>query len=97
MKTSRKFLSAAALAAAVLLATPMAANAVTVSKGGGTWTYSAEAKNLYSQYQHHSRTHKATVENLSQRHSSGWRPKGVLATAALSASLFGNKAYWDVI
>ncbi len=85
----------AALTVAKTVAISAPASATVVSVGGGTWDYGASATDVWSYYNHASKTHKSSVVNSRGTKTSGWKVKGVQSLASQQASLTGNHAYWD--
>ncbi|TFC48916.1 lactococcin 972 family bacteriocin [Cryobacterium shii] len=97
-------LSSMAVATALVLSGAMAASATTTYPEGGTWNYGVRSGGIYgsggqvySEYQHTSRTHKATACGYGGCAYSGWKSPSALASAYWSPmASSGNNAYYDV-
>ncbi len=80
-----------------------AASAATVAAGGGTHTYGVRSGGIYgsggqvySEYLHPSKTHKASACAANACAVSGWSPGNIWATAYKSPmATVNNKAYYD--
>lgn len=75
-----------------------AASARTVAHvGGGYWEYGTANGFVQSFYSHASKTHKATACDGANRCTyTGWKAKGVYASAIRDKTATGNTAYWGV-
>lgn len=74
-----------------------AANATTVSAGGGTWDYGVSYWTLvvWSNYYHSTSAHYSTACSSSACTRSATEPGGVWSNASRTASWGGNTAYWS--
>ncbi|SMQ71906.1 lactococcin 972 family bacteriocin [Agreia sp. VKM Ac-1783] len=93
------------VAAGMVMGGALSASATTSNPEGGSWNYGVRSGGIYgsggqvySEYQHNSRPHKATACNgAGTCEYSGWKVAGLLAAAYQSpATDSGNKAYYDV-
>jgi len=81
------------------------ASATTAYPDGGTWHYGVReggvygsGGQVYSEYKHPTKTHKASACTPSGCAKSGWKAKGTWANAYRSPAAFsGNKAYYDYV
>ena len=66
--------------------------------GGGTWYYDYIGVDHYSQYNHTSLGHRASVSNSEGTVRSVWKnSREGWAYAQIRQSYSGNKAYWDTM
>ncbi|MFB5198580.1 lactococcin 972 family bacteriocin [Neobacillus sp. KR4-4] len=71
------------------------ASSKTEIAGGGTWKHGFSGFDVYSHYNHTSKTHRATVKNFSVTERDTWRSSSYgYSKAELPSTLIGNKAYW---
>ena len=94
----------AAVALMLTMGTAVSASATTEYPEGGTWNYGVRSGGIYgsggqvySEYYHGSRTHKATACGYGGCAYSGWKSSGTWANAYHSPmAAHGNTAYYDV-
>jgi len=105
LSTAKKSLAALVVTGALLVGTPLAASAETSYPAGGTWNHGVRSGGgygsggqVYSEYQHRSREHKATACNAAPLcNTTKWRGAGVKASAYYSPASAGrNTAYYNV-
>lgn len=101
----RNSLAVFVVAGALLVGTPLVANATTSYPAGGTWNHGVRSGGgygsggqVYSEYQHRSKQHHATACNADKKcKSNGWAAPGRLAAGYYSPASAGrNTAYYNV-
>lgn len=99
MRTTRRIglkRKAAFAAIAGALATGiLAAPAMAVSVGGGTWYYGVDSGTNWSEYYHTSLVHRASVSNGNGLVRSSCYGPYLWAYAEEPSTLTGNQAYWS--
>lgn len=93
MNKITKALAATIVGGSLALGGVTTAQAVSVE--GGTWNYGVTGKYTYSDYQHNTRTHKATACGTGCAYAA-WTSPGVWAKAQAISAIGGNTAFYDV-
>ncbi|WP_454295248.1 lactococcin 972 family bacteriocin [Salana multivorans] len=77
------------------MALPAVAHAEISWVGGGRWDHGADAKDVWSHYDHDTKVHKSSTYGEDGLVSSGWYSAGERSICIQGARLYGNKAYYD--
>ncbi|MFC0111890.1 lactococcin 972 family bacteriocin [Kibdelosporangium aridum] len=80
-------------AAALVVGAASAAMAVGEPKDGGWWEHGADARTVWSEYQHNLFCHSSAVDGANGLKRSGNKWAGSLAAVRDEAALFGNEAF----
>lgn len=101
VKTLAKTGATVGLITALVLGWGTIANATTAYPEGGTWNYGVRwvggsNDQVYSEYMHKSRKHKATACATAGCAYGDWVKAGVEAKKSRAAGSFGNTAFYNV-
>ncbi|HCC01154.1 MAG TPA: lactococcin 972 family bacteriocin [Ruminococcaceae bacterium] len=98
MKTNtKKRISSLVLVVALTFGTAVPALAASVNVGGGTWDYGTRAKGwnvkeVYSNYLHNTKIHKASCSIGANKSDSGWTAPGDTASSSAEGK-WGDKTH----
>ncbi|MFC0116125.1 lactococcin 972 family bacteriocin [Kibdelosporangium aridum] len=91
----KKFAVTGLSAAALIVGAASAATAAGSWQDGGWWEHGADAKWVWSEYQHNQKCHSSAVDGANGVKGSGNKRPGDLAAVRDEAALFGNEAFWN--